>query len=760
MNKKTLRIAGWALGLSMTVAGIGVAVGANAKAPMETKAATSAGSATVTTANQSISGAWAVGAGSGTGNSSVSPAWAKPSPDSGSHTFTDTMASADTNGQKWTCTWNYTGAWSLTRSGGQTPNIQFGKSKNPPTTLTFVSSPLTKPVVLSSFSAKYGDAAATSTIKGSLYYDDTLIVAGAKTSSETLETTTVEYTDGDLVIPSGSVLKVVFSDMANGVKVYNFAYTLEDATSYSVTYDANGGTGSMSDGNSPYLSGSSVTVKANSFTAPSGQMFDHWDTKADDSGTDYNEGDKFNISGNTTLYAQWADIPTSPYIAPSKTTTSGYTGQSETLSFTYGNLENDLTIISADSTKVTVDTPSYADGSGTVKINFRTATISPVRVSFKDGDSTLAYCDVSVTKTSISGMPSTKEVRMGDTLDLGELVTVTPVGLSWNSSQPGKATVNSNGVVTPVALGETTITATSTVDGTVSASCTVTIQKALLLTTDTLSGADFTATEASYVDFSDVSKTSKARYAGNTALNSGSNIQLRSDKSTAGIISTRSGGKRVKSIAVTFTSGTSNGRVLDVYGSNDAYTGTDASVLYGSGSGTKVASFTKAAEELSFNYSFVNDYKYIGIRSNNGAMYLSSVSIVWEQYDAEEVAYAIKTKAGGWNNNVSTGSCNSNYESTKEMILTLSDSELNTFKTSEDGDIASARATYQHWCFVNGDASPWSGAIVVAGSYSPVVSPMSNTTSDSSLPLLITVAAIGVATAGGYFFLSHRRREE
>ena len=39
MNKKTSRIAGWALGLSMAVAGIGAAVGASSKTPVEAKAA-------------------------------------------------------------------------------------------------------------------------------------------------------------------------------------------------------------------------------------------------------------------------------------------------------------------------------------------------------------------------------------------------------------------------------------------------------------------------------------------------------------------------------------------------------------------------------------------------------------------------------------------------------------------------------------------------------------------------------------------------
>ena len=82
------------------------------------------------------------------------------------------------------------------------------------------------------------------------------------------------------------------------------------AVTYTVTYDANGGTGTMTDSNSPYNSGATVTVLANTFTR-SGYTFDHWDTAMDDSGTDYVAGNTFNISANTTLYAQWvADSPT------------------------------------------------------------------------------------------------------------------------------------------------------------------------------------------------------------------------------------------------------------------------------------------------------------------------------------------------------------------------------------------------------------------------------------------------------------------
>ena len=76
------------------------------------------------------------------------------------------------------------------------------------------------------------------------------------------------------------------------------------AETYTVTYDSNGGSGSMTDGNSPYFIGSTVTVLSNSFSAPANKEFDEWKTGAS-SGTSYAPAATFNISANTTLYAQW-----------------------------------------------------------------------------------------------------------------------------------------------------------------------------------------------------------------------------------------------------------------------------------------------------------------------------------------------------------------------------------------------------------------------------------------------------------------------
>jgi hypothetical protein len=79
------------------------------------------------------------------------------------------------------------------------------------------------------------------------------------------------------------------------------------SSTYTVAYDPNGGTGTMTDSNSPYANGAEVTVQANTFTPPAGKIFVNWNTRADNSGTSYDASDSFNIYTNTTLYAVWSD---------------------------------------------------------------------------------------------------------------------------------------------------------------------------------------------------------------------------------------------------------------------------------------------------------------------------------------------------------------------------------------------------------------------------------------------------------------------
>jgi uncharacterized repeat protein (TIGR02543 family) len=72
------------------------------------------------------------------------------------------------------------------------------------------------------------------------------------------------------------------------------------ATNYTVTYDANGGTGTMSN----QTASAATNLTNNTFTR-TGYTFAGWNTAANGSGTTYLDGASFPFSANTTLYAQW-----------------------------------------------------------------------------------------------------------------------------------------------------------------------------------------------------------------------------------------------------------------------------------------------------------------------------------------------------------------------------------------------------------------------------------------------------------------------
>ena len=142
-------------------------------------------------------------------------------------------------------------------------------------------------------------------------------------------------------------------------------------------------------------------------------------------------------------------------------------------------------------------------------------------------------------------------------------------------------------------------------------------------TTDVLTRTTTGVTGTSYKSWSGKTITSDAVYAGQSAGGNES-IQLRSDNSNSGVITTETGG-RVSKIVVEWQSSTASGRTIDIYGSNAAYE--SPTELYNeSTQGTLLGSLTKGSTTLKVS----GEYAYIGIRSNNGALYLTSISITWE----------------------------------------------------------------------------------------------------------------------------------
>ena len=84
---------------------------------------------------------------------------------------------------------------------------------------------------------------------------------------------------------------------------YTLTYTTSSSSTYSVTYNGNGSDGgTVPTDNNEYESGDEVTVLGAGTMTKTGYDFAWWE---DGKGNSYDEGDKFNISSNTTLTAVW-----------------------------------------------------------------------------------------------------------------------------------------------------------------------------------------------------------------------------------------------------------------------------------------------------------------------------------------------------------------------------------------------------------------------------------------------------------------------
>ena len=232
------------------------------------------------------------------------------------------------------------------------------------------------------------------------------------------------------------------------------------------------------------------------------------------------------------------------------------------------------------------------------------------------------------------------------TIDFGEDFTAptltNPYNLSvtFASDNTDVATVADNGDVTIKGVGTATITASFAGNDDYkegSASYTLTVKEAPVPVegekTDVLNYEFIGNSGTTYKDFSGKTGSSGAVYAGQSA-GGNSTIQLRSNNNNSGIVTTTSGGK-VKSITITFNSATSEGRTVNVYGKNTPYEA--ATDLYNtSKSGTLLGSVAYDGNTTSFTIDIDEDYTFIGLRSNSGALYLDEVQITWETSDAPQ----------------------------------------------------------------------------------------------------------------------------
>ncbi|MBQ7994768.1 MAG: InlB B-repeat-containing protein [Bacilli bacterium] len=120
-----------------------------------------------------------------------------------------------------------------------------------------------------------------------------------------------------LTTPTQNLYYKVEFDCASGssnglvtVSKLEYYYIEPSSETYTVSFNANGGSGSMSDVSD--VKGSYI-LPDNGFTAPANKAFAGW--KANNAGDLIAAGDSYTVSANVTFYAQWVDAYTVTYTA-------------------------------------------------------------------------------------------------------------------------------------------------------------------------------------------------------------------------------------------------------------------------------------------------------------------------------------------------------------------------------------------------------------------------------------------------------------
>ena len=240
---------------------------------------------------------------------------------------------------------------------------------------------------------------------------------------------------------------------------------------------------------------------------------------------------------------------------------------------------------------------------------------------------------------------------------------------------------------------------------------------------------------------------STAVYSGNNA-GGNSSIQLRSSTSSgstvhAGIVTTTSGGN-ISNVTVVWEGNTIAGRTLNVFGKNTAYT--DQDDLYNdSTKGTLLGTIVKGT---STSLTITGSYAYVGVCSDSGAMYLTSVTFTFGSEDsATNLSNYIMYED-------TTGQCISKTSVAVGYFEGLSSAERSTFMTSSDYVISTARERFNAWLQNQGKSVSYSNNDYVVNN---AIALEYIGGSSTTIIIVIVFSAAGLFSIGGYFYFRRKK---
>ena len=253
-----------------------------------------------------------------------------------------------------------------------------------------------------------------------------------------------KYSISGISATTGHTYNGIYSGSASGTITKATSVYLNFTTnSYTVTYNNNGGSGSVS--SQSFKHGESVKISPGTALSKTGHTFNGWNTNAAGTGTNYTVGTTYTPNANLTLYAKWkADTYTVSYNA------NGGTGGPSAQTKTYGvNLTLSTLTSSTTPTKTGYTFKNWntrADGTGT--------SYEPGKLYSANEPVTL-YAQWNIVKYSITyngNLSGATDVPGIAYKEYGKSITIangpTKGGykfLKWNTAADGKGTNYSAG---------------------------------------------------------------------------------------------------------------------------------------------------------------------------------------------------------------------------------------------------------------------------------------------------------------------------
>lgn len=175
-----------------------------------------------------------------------------------------------------------------------------------------------------------------------------------------------------------------------------YVKTVDSSTTYTVTYNANGGTGTTPTDAAAYPVGTAVTVLSAGDLTRSGYTFGGWNTAADGSGTTCQPNSTYTITADTTFYAVWNVAAPPTYDDPTYRITVEETDKGEVKSnrkWAYGGSTITLTVTPEEGYALSTLTVSDRRGDE-IKLTDKGDGIYTFRMPYRDVTVTASFeCD-------------------------------------------------------------------------------------------------------------------------------------------------------------------------------------------------------------------------------------------------------------------------------------------------------------------------------------------------------------------------------